>query len=208
MRPASQIVFAMLVLFASMASAHAQSPGEQLKQMVEQLWNSPDDNALREKIIKFAREINPVPTLPDEARRFAEQGQSAFDNAKTRQNYATAAHAYEKALALAPWAASIYFKLGDAYEKGQDVALGRTGFYSYPDVSCMGGDSAEAKRNFNGYFLAKKHFEWYLLASPSAADVEMVKRRIAERDLMIAHWKYTWDRTCCLGCKGIQRNPR
>ncbi len=206
MKPASQIIIFILSILTSMT--YAASPREELAQMVEQLQKTPTDNALREKIIKLAQEINPVPILPDEARRFAEQGQSAFNNAKTRQNYVAATQAYEKALALAPWAATIYFKLGDAHEKGQDVALGRTGFYSYPDVSCMGDAYAEAKRNFNGYFLAKKHFEWYLLASPNAADAEMVKRRIAEREFTFAHWKYTWDRECCAGCRGIQRNPR
>lgn len=40
-------------------AANTESPREQLRQMVEQLQGNPDDDALREKIIKLARTVKP-----------------------------------------------------------------------------------------------------------------------------------------------------
>jgi len=60
------LLFGVLMLANS---ANAESPREQLKQMVEQLQQSPSDNALREKIIKLAQELRPAPAVPEEARR-------------------------------------------------------------------------------------------------------------------------------------------
>jgi hypothetical protein len=48
------LTFAALVLGGSV---HAQSPREQLQQMVEQLQKTPSDNALRERTIKLGAEI-------------------------------------------------------------------------------------------------------------------------------------------------------
>ena len=77
MKPVSQIIILALAIFTSMASAQAQSPREQLQQMVEQLQKSPTDNALREKIIKLAQNIKPTPAVPEEVeRRMADTGVS------------------------------------------------------------------------------------------------------------------------------------
>lgn len=46
-----------LLLLANVANA--ESPREQLKQMVEQLQKTPSDNVLREKIIKLAPTLKP-----------------------------------------------------------------------------------------------------------------------------------------------------
>lgn len=45
------LIFGLLLLTST---AYAQSPRDQLQQMVEQLQQSPNDNGLREKIIKLA----------------------------------------------------------------------------------------------------------------------------------------------------------
>ncbi|MBI4808631.1 MAG: hypothetical protein HY799_06775 [Nitrosomonadales bacterium] len=50
------------------SSANAESPREQLKQMVDQLHQNPDDDALREKIIMLARTVKS--TIPEVAVRY------------------------------------------------------------------------------------------------------------------------------------------
>ena len=55
----------LLALFAT--SAYAETPREQLNQMVQQLQQNPTDNALREKIIALAQTIKPAPAVPEEA---------------------------------------------------------------------------------------------------------------------------------------------
>jgi len=65
----SKLIIFVLTLVALAASAYAQSPREQLQQMVEQLQKSPNDNALRERIIKLGAQIKPAPAIPEEARK-------------------------------------------------------------------------------------------------------------------------------------------
>ena len=87
MKPTTKLLIVGLACLALAASAYAQSPREQLKQMVAQLQKSPDDNALREKIIKLAPMLKPSPALPEEAKRFEGRAQFAFKNAKSPSDY-------------------------------------------------------------------------------------------------------------------------
>ena len=50
--------------------------------MVQQSQKNPNDNALREKIIKLAQELKPAPAVPDEAERRMVRGTAAFKGSK------------------------------------------------------------------------------------------------------------------------------
>lgn len=140
------VVIAFLVLAAS---ANAQTSAEQFKQMVEQLQATPTDNALREKIIKLAAEMNPPLVVPDEAVRFEGRGQFAFKNAKSQSDYASSAQEYEKAVVVAPWVAGYYSDLCTIYEKA--------------------GKYSDAQRNC----------QFYMAALSDPKEITEVKRRIA-----------------------------
>jgi len=64
-----KLTMKLLVLFFGVlilsSTANAESSREQLKQMVEQLQQSPTDNALRERIIKLAQGLKPAPAIPE-----------------------------------------------------------------------------------------------------------------------------------------------
>lgn len=62
-------LFLFLVMIMPRYPAHAQTPQDTLNQYVSSLQQNPSDNALREKIIKFAQTMNPAPAIPEEARR-------------------------------------------------------------------------------------------------------------------------------------------
>lgn len=102
--------------------AHAQSPREELQQMVRQLQSSPNDNALREKIIKLASSVKPAPVIPEEARRSFVRGNTAFSEAKGPDDYARAVQRYEEALVIAPWWGDAYFNLAKALEQRQEYS--------------------------------------------------------------------------------------
>ena len=129
--------------------ANAESPREQLNQMVAQLQKSPTDNALREKIIKLAQELKPAPAVPEEAIKYEGRGQFAFSHAKSTADYLDAAKEYEKAVAAAPWVPGYYADLCTIYEKAEKYAE------------------------------AKKNCEFFLASSPSAQDASDVRKRIA-----------------------------
>ncbi len=139
------VVFTFLVLAAG---ANAQSPREQLQQMVEQLQKTPTDNALREKIIKLAAEIKPALALPEEAERRMARGEAAFERAKEPAEYANAVREFQAAATAAPWFATPYFNIGVAEEKAD-----------HPKE-------------------AMESFRWYLLAAPDAKDAAEVKKRL------------------------------
>ena len=108
------LVFALLVLAAS---ANAQSPREELQQMVEQLQKTPNDNALREKIIKLAITIKPALAIPEEAERRMARGAAAFKGATLAEDYQDAAKEFEQATLAAPWYGDAYNNLGVAQDK-------------------------------------------------------------------------------------------
>jgi hypothetical protein len=139
------LIFGLLLANA----ANAESPREQLKQMVEQLQQTPNDNALREKIIKLAPTLKPPPALPDAAITFEGRAQFAFKSAKSEDDFLAAAREYEKAVAAAPWVQGYYTDLCTIYEKA--------------------GKFEDAKR----------HCGFYLIGLTDPAQMTDVKRRIA-----------------------------
>ena len=135
-----------LVSFSSFAQSSSQQ--DTLNQYIADLQKNPNDNALREKIIKLTLGMTQKPAIPPEVVRHEGGAEYAFKNAKTEADYAGAGKEYEKALLVAPWLAQDYFNCGVAYEKA--------------------GKAKEAITAFN----------FYLMAAPDAKDASDVQRRI------------------------------
>ena len=95
---------------------YAQTPREELQQMVEQLQKSPSDNALREKIIRLAISVKPAPAIPEEANRTFVKGNVFQKEAKDASGYELAISAYSESLRAAPWWGDAYFNLSIAQE--------------------------------------------------------------------------------------------
>ena len=140
--------FLLGMLVLGTLPAQAQSPREQLTQLVTQLQATPSDNALRERIIKLAQTIRPAPAVPEEAERRLGRGQAAFETAKEPIDFDKAIAEFTAASNEAPWLAAPYYNLGVAQEK--------------------------AKK----YREAMGSFRLYLLASPGAPDASEIKQRV------------------------------
>jgi tetratricopeptide (TPR) repeat protein len=113
---------AMWMLGIALAgTALAQSPREQLRQMAEQLQQNPDDNALRERIIKLALTLKPSPALPTDAERRMARGAAAFKSASSVADYKDAVKEFEQATLASPWYGDAYFNLGLAQDKAGDL---------------------------------------------------------------------------------------
>jgi tetratricopeptide (TPR) repeat protein len=116
MKTTVKLIIAAFALVALVASAYAQSPREQLQQMAAQLQQTPNDNALREQIIKLALEVKPAPANPEEATRAFVKGNVFQKEAKDAFGYELAITAYREALRSAPWWSDAYFNLAVAQE--------------------------------------------------------------------------------------------
>jgi hypothetical protein len=108
-----------LLLGISVSITQAQSPQDTLNQYIFDLQKNPSDTALREKIIKLAREMNPPPAIPEEARRHYVKASTLFDDAKQPSDSADAAEEFRQALLVAPWWGEAYMKMGLALETAQ-----------------------------------------------------------------------------------------
>lgn len=105
----------LVVLLASTGLAQ-----DQISQLVAQLQKSPNDNVLREKIIKLAATAKPA--LPEEAERRMARGAAAFKGAKSVADYQDAIREYRLAVEAAPWYGDAYFNLGVAEDKAEKYA--------------------------------------------------------------------------------------
>jgi len=111
------VVASLFLLMAGIGVVCAQSPREQLSQMVEQLQKTPVDNALRERIIKLAKELKPPPAINEAAERHLARGRAAFRSAKEAADYKDAVREFSQASLAAPWLHDAYYNLGVAQDK-------------------------------------------------------------------------------------------
>lgn len=155
MKPTSNLFIFLLTLLPLAASAYAQSPREQLNQMVEQLQKAPTDNALRERIIALATSIKPVPAIPEAGERHMARGSAGVRTAAKPADFKEAAAEFDQAALAAPWYGDAYYNAGIAYSKA--------------------GDHATAINKFN----------LYLITAPSAADQKDAKAKIFEEEFLL-----------------------
>ena len=138
----------LLSLFCAIAvPARAQAPNSQqaLNQYVVDLQSSPNDTALRGKIIALAQSMRPAPAIPEEARghyvmatTFAEKAKSDTERAKDSSDlklasagFKRAVAEYKAALLAAPWWADAYKKLAIAQKAAEqyDDAIASLNLY-------------------------------------------------------------------------------
>jgi len=114
----------LVLLFGALMlanAANAESPREQLKQMVGQLQTHPGDNALREQIIKLAQTIKPAPAIPEEARGPFVEGNTITRSAKSAKEQLLAVESFKEALKIAPWWGDAYYNLAVAQELAEQL---------------------------------------------------------------------------------------
>jgi tetratricopeptide (TPR) repeat protein len=140
------------MMFASMFTslAHTQTPQETLNQYVVDLQKNPNDNALREKIIKLAQAMKPAPQIPEDAERYMARGAAALKAAKSQEEFQDAVIELAKASLAAPWLPEVYYNLGITQDKA--------------------GKYGEAIQSL----------KLYLVAAPDATDAKAVKNLIYE----------------------------
>ncbi|WP_332776485.1 tetratricopeptide repeat protein [Polaromonas sp.] len=119
MKSINKLIILIFTLLALAASAYAQSPREQLNQMVQQLQQTPTDNALREKIIKLAQDVKPALAVPPEAKRAFVMGGTYQKEAKSSEDFGLAVKAFQDASTAAPWWGDAYYNLSVALESAK-----------------------------------------------------------------------------------------
>ena len=143
-----------LLMLTSMANAADSMPSDQFDQMVQQLQKTPDDNVLREKIVNLVRMQNPLPAVPEDARRYLARGIAAVQNAKAPADFKLALPEFQSATNVAPWWSTAYFNLALVQEKLGD---------------------------FKG---AIANYHLYLLIDPNARDAEKVRTHVYELEYL------------------------
>jgi tetratricopeptide (TPR) repeat protein len=136
--------FFFLLIIPVLPAYSEQTPTEQLKLLIADLQKNPNDNALREKIIRHVRTMKPAPAVPKEAERYMVRGIAAMKEAKSTDDLKDAVKEFEKALLSAPWYADVYYNLGIAQDKAglYDKAIKNLNLYmvaaqNAPDVKAV-----------------------------------------------------------------------
>ena len=98
-------VVASVVILLSLLPVQAQtgSPQDTLAQYVADLQKTPSDTALREKIIKLARDMNPPPAIPEEARRHYVIAKTLTKDTTKAEDCAEPIAEFKSVLLIAPW---------------------------------------------------------------------------------------------------------
>ena len=105
-----------VLIFALMPTVQAQSPQQTLNQYIADLQKNPNDNALREKIIKHVQTMKLAPAIPEEARRYFVEGNALLKAAKAQKGYGLAIDAYRQCLLIAPWWAEALYNYAVALD--------------------------------------------------------------------------------------------
>ena len=111
-------IAALLVVLIGLtaATASSQAPATDnralLKQYTAELQKTPDDNALREKIVKLAGQITPQPPIPEEARRHYVIAKTLLKDAQKPEDFTDVVAEFKTALLAAPWWGDAYGELG------------------------------------------------------------------------------------------------
>ena len=149
------LAWAGLAALTAATPLAAKSKADAFGQAVADLQDSPDDLALRRKVITLAQGLDQAPPVPDEV--LVLKGKAAFvvKNAESPADYQGAVDAYNKAVLLAPWVADLYYNKGVMEEKA--------------------GQPRQASDDFN----------LYLFAKPDAADKDKVLERLGKLDVML-----------------------
>jgi tetratricopeptide (TPR) repeat protein len=147
----------VIIVLLGLCAALLMTPGAQatthqeiLNQYVADLQKNPNDNVLREKIIKHVQAMKPAPAIPEEARKYMVRGKTAFKGAKETKDFNDAADEFQMAILAAPWLAEGYYNLGIVQDKAGQ------------------------------YTAAIDNLKLYVIAAPDASDVEKVKELIYE----------------------------
>ncbi len=176
--------FALVFLTAIRVQAQTQSQQETLKQYIAELQKSPNDNALREKIILFVLTMKPTPPISEEAREHFIMAETFLKKAKENKDYELAIEEYKAALLLAPWWSLAYNNLGFIYKSSgnYDEAIGAFKFYILTNPS-----DARAAQDTIYALAALKKFK--AKETKEKAIAEEIKKK-SENDYLAGHWKF------------------
>jgi len=125
------LVLILAAVVWSAPTGKTTSQQGQLKQLITELQNTPEDNALREKIIALVQKMRPRPALPQEARRPFMKGTTFMKDATSASDYELAITSYKEALLIAPWWPEAYYNLALTQESAGkfDEAIQSLKFY-------------------------------------------------------------------------------
>lgn len=110
------LAFFVVIMVSVFAQAQSANPQETLNQYISDLQKNPNDNSLREKIIKHVQTMKPQPVVPQEAKRPFMKGVTFQKEATSVSDYELAISAYKEALLLAPWWPEALYNMALAQE--------------------------------------------------------------------------------------------
>jgi hypothetical protein len=154
--------------------------------MVQQLQANPSDSALRERIIQTARQLDPAPAIPQEARDYFIRGSTIAKVATDAAGQKLAVDNFEKALRVAPWWGDAWYNLAVAQELAGDLDSATASLRLYIETGVSEKERQDALDRIS-IIAAKTE-----LASRAQATRDAQAKQKAERQAAIQKLAGTW----------------
>ena len=159
MRQSKPILFGAicigLILPRFMIAAETSTPREMLAQYVAELQKAPEDQALRERIIRLELTLAPLPAVPEVAQQLfskatffeREAGSMQGNDALALSARGFAISSYKEALLIAPWWPEAYYGLSTSLEASGRLneAVTALNLYVVTRPNSVGASDAEER---------------------------------------------------------------
>lgn len=115
-----------------------------------------ESKEIREKAIQLSLSMDPPPTMPEQARSHANRGESFAKRARSDEDYQASIEEFRQVLAIAPWAAPIYYNLAVVQEKVGDLDGAMDSLRTYLIAAPNAPDVAAVKKKLDDLQVAKE----------------------------------------------------
>jgi tetratricopeptide (TPR) repeat protein len=140
-----KVLLVFMLIFLFICIVRAQTPQDTLNQYISELQNNPNNNALRERIIKLVQEMKPAPAIPEEARRHFVMAVALHKKASGDDGYKLAVEEYRQALLIAPWWPEACYNLGVVLESSKSYNAAIDALKLYLATKPKEADAREAQ---------------------------------------------------------------
>ena len=150
------IIFVCSLMLARSAFCQGKiaTPQQTLNMYISDLKGNPNDNVLREKIIRHVQTMKPKPVIPEEARRYFVEGNALLKAAKAQKGYGLAIDAYRQCLLIAPWWAEALYNYAVALDLANQSDEGMNALKLY--IATNPGDEESRKAQDKIYEIGAK----------------------------------------------------
>lgn len=184
MRVITRAILGTLLILLT-AATHVDSDREQLSRLVQELQGNPDDDSLREQVIKLALRVKPG--IPIETRHDFVMGVTIVKTAQDAASQSLAIQSFNNVLKIAPWYGDAYYNLAIAQELAGHLDGAKASLHFFI-LTQPGANGVQDAQDRIAALDAKKAISALTQAKKDAADATDRKKYV----WLLGQWDDVW----------------